>query len=86
MIDREGHYTFSTRSDDGSWLWVNDQKQIDNGGYHGARTRETQMFLSAGWHDLKTTMFEQYGGANDIVKYKGIDTEDEWEFPRVYSA
>jgi hypothetical protein len=36
---RSGWYTFSTVSDDGSKLWVNNRFNVNNWGYHGARRR-----------------------------------------------
>jgi hypothetical protein len=38
-IKTAGLYTFSTTSDDGSRLWINNQMVVDNGGYHAAQTK-----------------------------------------------
>lgn len=34
-IENPGKYTFSTASDDGSRLWVNEKRVVDNWGLHG---------------------------------------------------
>jgi hypothetical protein len=38
-IKTAGRYTFSTTSDDGSRLWINNQMVVDNGGYHAAQNK-----------------------------------------------
>ena len=39
QIKKAGKYTFTTKSDDGSRLWVNDKRIVNNWGLHGARTK-----------------------------------------------
>ncbi len=38
-VGTAGDYTFCTTSDDGSWLLIDDQTVVDNGGLHGAQRR-----------------------------------------------
>ena len=76
MIEHTGKYTFYTKSDDGSRLWIDDQKLVDNWGLHGAREKGGSIELRAGWHDFKAIHFENKGGAVMIVSYKGPDTEN----------
>src|SRR3982751_6292607 len=38
-IDRDGQYTFSTRSDDGSTIEIDGRVVVDNGGVHEATSR-----------------------------------------------
>lgn len=45
-------------------------------GLHGARQRSGRVTLDAGWHDFKAYHFENGGGANMIVTYKGPDTQN----------
>ena len=48
-------------------------------GLHGAREIRGSISLSSGWHDFKAYHFENGGGANMIVKYKGPDTNNKNE-------
>ena len=76
MIENTGRYTFYTRSDDGSRLWINGKKVVENWGLHGARERRGYVELKHGWHDFKATHFENAGGASMIVQYQGPDTQN----------
>lgn len=38
-IEKGGKYTFFTASDDGSRLWINEKKVVENWGLHGTRER-----------------------------------------------
>ena len=74
LVDDEGKYTFYTRSDDGSRLWINGKQIVDNWGLHGAREKRGTVELKSGWHDFKATHFENAGGASMIVSWSGPDT------------
>ena len=58
-----GEYTLHLTSDDGSRLWLDGEKEIENGGTHGARTKTTKLWLSAGSHPMKIHFFERRGSA-----------------------
>ena len=76
-IQEGGEYTFSTRSDDGSHLWVDGAKVVDNGGRHGPQTRSGKVDLAAGFHFLRADYFEFTGGGGVMqVRYRGADTAD----------
>ncbi len=64
-IPETGLYTFATYSDDGSYLYIDDQMVVDNGGSHGAVYREGQIELSAGEHDILVRYF-QAGGSREM--------------------
>ena len=64
-IPSEGEYRFATRSDDGSFVWVDGQLVVDNGGAHGAQRREGSIHLTRGFHDLEVRYF-QGGGASEM--------------------
>jgi len=64
-IPREGEYRFATRSDDGSFVWVDGQLVVDNGGSHGSQRREGSIYLTQGFHDLEVRYF-QAGGASEM--------------------
>ena len=73
-IYEAGEYEFSTASDDGSRMSVNGEKVVENWGLHGRRERKGTIKLNKGYHDIFVEFFQNYGGANCIVKYKGPDT------------
>jgi len=73
-IAAAGKYTFNTRSDDGSRLYIDDKKVVDNGGWHGMRDRRANVDLTAGKHKFSAEFFEGGGGAGMEWKYKGPDT------------
>ena len=37
-VDVDGLYEFMTESDDGSYLYIDRQRVVENGGFHGTRT------------------------------------------------
>lgn len=57
----EGPYVFTTVSDDGSWVWVNDVLVVDNGGRHGPQRRFGTVRLTPGSHRLRIG-YEQHDG------------------------
>ena len=76
LVDDEGKYTFMTRSDDGSRLWIDGKMLVDNWGLHGAREKRGTVELKSGWHDFKATHFENAGGASMVVNWQGPDTNN----------
>ena len=70
-IETGGTYTFYTTSDDGSQLFINTRKVVDNNGLHGKRERSGSVTLMAGWHPIRVLFFERYGGNVLEVRYQG---------------
>jgi DNA-binding beta-propeller fold protein YncE len=62
---REGVYRFGTRSDDGSFVYVDGQVVVDNGGEHGSEFHEGSIQLSEGFHDIEVRYF-QSGGSREM--------------------
>lgn len=62
LVERAGDHVFTTRSDDGSRLWVDGQLVVDNGGMHGARERRGSAHLAPGLHTLRIEYVQ--GGAD----------------------
>jgi len=54
-------YVFETTSDDGSWIHLNDELLIDNGGTHPARTMRRTVRLAEGWYRFRLR-YEDTGG------------------------
>ena len=55
-------YTFFTRSDDGSKLYIDDRLVVDNDGTHGAFWEYGDIILQAGKHKIRIEGFENWGG------------------------
>jgi hypothetical protein len=67
----DGYYTFYTSSDDGSELYVDGIKVVDNDGLHGMQWMEGVKYLRAGLHDIVVMMFENGGGEGLQVEVTG---------------
>ena len=61
-IDVAGEYTFYTQSDDGSQLFVKDQKVVDNNDSHGVIERSGKIYLAQGRHPIRVNYFNEMGG------------------------
>lgn len=75
-----GRYEFYTYSYDMSFMWLNDEMIINNGGNHGMRKRESgYRYLDAGnYYSYIVHFGESSGGDNLIVGYRNIDTTSVW--------
>lgn len=62
---RAGTYSFGTRSDDGSWVYIDEQLVVDNGGGHAARLATGTVRLERGVHAIFIKYF-QGGGDLDF--------------------
>lgn len=58
----DGAYTLSTKSDDGSRLFLEGRQLIDNWGVHGAELNSARVQLARGKHPLELHYFDQGGG------------------------
>ena len=54
-------YTFETKSDDGSWIYLNDKLVLDNGGTHPAKLMRRSVRLTEGWYRFRLR-YEDTGG------------------------
>ncbi|PCI04806.1 MAG: beta-hexosaminidase [Flavobacteriaceae bacterium] len=73
--ENEGLYEFSTKSDDGSLLYIGTQLVVDNGGNHAGIVREGMIALKKGWHPI-TIKYHQGGGGSELaVWFKGPTKE-----------
>ena len=62
-IPADGSYDFRLISDDESFLYIDGQEIIDNGGYHGPRPIDGEMYLKKGKHEIKVLYSNAGGGA-----------------------
>ncbi len=60
-IPRAGTYRFATNSDDGSFIRINGQTLVDNGGAHGLRKVSQEMYLNRDVYPFEVLYF-QIGG------------------------
>ncbi len=70
-IKRAGTYTFYTKSDDGSRLYIGENRVVSNNGLHAARERSGSLYLKAGKHPIKVIFFEKTGQEILEVRYAG---------------
>ena len=70
-IPTSGFWTLSTRSDDGSKLWIGEDLVVSNDGVHGMQTRSGLRPLAAGLHPLRVEFFEGGGGAGLSMYWSG---------------
>ncbi len=74
-LPESGSWTFSTRSDDGSWLWIDGDLVVRNGGLHGPSTQEGTVVLDEGPHAFQVAMYEHEGGELLEVRCQGPSGE-----------
>ncbi len=60
-VPADGVYTFGTRSNDGSQVFIDGKLLVDNGGRHTMRGQSAFVALRKGYHPLRVTYFQ--GGA-----------------------
>ncbi|MEM9833190.1 MAG: PA14 domain-containing protein [Bacteroidota bacterium] len=70
-ISETGDYRFYTTSDDGSQLFIDETKVVENNGLHAKRERSGTISLTAGWHPIRVLYFERFGGNTLEVSYQG---------------
>ena len=70
-IPRDGTYTFHTRSDDGSRLYVGGKEVVTNEGKRPATDKSGTVDLKAGDHEFAVTYFEDAGEQELSVSWQG---------------
>jgi len=61
LAPRDGVYEFTTRSDDGSRVYLHDEIVVDNDGLHGMTERSGAVGLQAGYHPFRVEYFNATG-------------------------
>lgn len=69
-LDQAGQYTFYTRSDDGTKLYIDGTEVVTNDGTHGVLEEYGHVALEAGVHTVVVEYFQDAGGAHLEVFYK----------------
>ena len=70
-IPTDGIYTFYTKSDDGSKLFIGTTEVVNNDNLHGSQEKSGTIGLKAGKHAITVTYFEKTGGELLDVSYSG---------------
>jgi hypothetical protein len=74
VVEKAGKYTFYLRSDDGSQLFIDGKRVINNDGVHGTVQKAVTLNLSAGEHDIELRYFERSGSQTLQLDWRGPDT------------
>jgi 4-amino-4-deoxy-L-arabinose transferase-like glycosyltransferase len=64
LIVRSDAYTFATASDDGSHVYIDGRKVVDNGGSHAVEVRSGTVQLAAGVHSIFIDYANDGGGSH----------------------
>jgi PA14 domain-containing protein/GDSL-like lipase/acylhydrolase family protein len=59
--DRDGEYSFSTRTDDGSTIEIDGHVVVDNGGVHLGTRRTATIAMTSGLHQIRVRFFQAAG-------------------------
>lgn len=70
-VPTDGEYTFSTTSDDGSILYINNILVVNNDGLHGAIEKSGSVGLKAGKHYISVGFFQEGWDKSLQVSYAG---------------
>jgi len=70
LIPETGVYSFSTSSDDGSRLYIDNKPVVDNDGLHGMQEKSGTIALEKGYHRIRVAFFEQTGSESLTVYVK----------------
>jgi fibronectin-binding autotransporter adhesin len=73
-----GDYTFLTRSDDGSVLFIDGVKVVNNNNYQGMTNATGVITLTAGVHTISVGMYEGTGGAGLEVRFTAPGGADQF--------
>lgn len=67
VIQNDDYYQFAVTSDDGSVLYLDNVKSVDNDNSHGSQTVVAQKFLRRGVHIFRLDYSQSGGGGESLV-------------------
>jgi hypothetical protein len=70
VIDEAAQYDFKTRSDDGSFIFIDGEHIVDNDGWHGMQDATGSATLSASQHSITILFSESHGGCGLEVSWR----------------
>ncbi|WP_433834218.1 family 20 glycosylhydrolase [Flavobacterium anhuiense] len=78
FIPETGNYTFSTLSDDGSTLFIDNELIVNNDGIHWANEAYGAVKLEKGFHKLNISYFDLTGGTilNCFIQQEGKEKQE----------
>lgn len=71
QVPEDGTYRFYLKSDDGSRIYVDGKRVVDNSGVHSPLRKSGQIRLDEGTHSIQVLYFNAKGGAELEVEYAG---------------
>ncbi len=85
LIPVSSAYIFTTGSDDGSCLWIDDRLVVMNDGLHGMTEKSGHISLARGFHKIRVAFFERTGSdvLNVFVKSQWLPRKqlpNDWLF------
>jgi hypothetical protein len=80
-IDRDGQYTFSTRTDDGSAIEIDGHVVVDNGGVHRPTRRTATMAMTPGLHRIRVRFMQAAGTYEFYASWTPPGDKDESALP-----
>jgi len=75
-VPRNGLYTFSISSNDGSRLYIGSKLVVDNDGLHGLKKIGGFIALQAGLHPIDLRYFQEGGSAQLAIHYEGPEIKE----------
>lgn len=76
-VPAAGEWRFATRSDDGSWLWLDGKLVVDNPGMKPTTRKNGVATLSKGAHELRVAYTQGGGGAKLEVLWAGPGLDEQ---------
>jgi hypothetical protein len=70
-VPADGLYTFWVASDDGSVLWIDGERVVDNDGLHGTLEKDGHVALAKGVHAIRLGFFDRSGDDALAVTWSG---------------
>ncbi len=77
VVEESGAYTFFTESDDGSFLYIDGEAVVENGGWHGMEEEQGTVTLEPGAHEFEVYFYQGGGGAGLEVTWQPPGGEKE---------
>jgi len=77
-VPSEDIYTFSTKTNDGSRLYIDDQLIVENDGWHGPLEKRGEVALTSGNHRIKLLYFQSGGRKSlEVFMKNRVDKKNE---------
>jgi|GEM_PF-622733 len=70
-VAQMGQWQFTTFSNDGVRLWIDNNQVIDNWDTHASERDDGQILLEAGWHPIRMEYFQQGGTTDARLLFSG---------------